>query len=410
MTPRPSTPRPSTPRTAPGRRALLGALGAGSFAAATARAVPAAAAAPHPRPHPDLLPGGAFDAFVAEQAARDTFSGTVLLAHRGRPVLTRSYGAADRERAIPNGPGTVFGLASVTKCFTGVAIAQLAARGRLDWHERLGAYTDRFPPAIAAVTVHQLLTHTSGIGRPPLGGGPPQTWDGVEATVDNTLAVIAATPPRFAPGTRFGYSNDGYWLLGAVVAAVSGQSYYDYVREHVFAPAGMADSDFLTRPAVRARAGVARPYWTQPSGERVDFTAHPACGFVGGPDGGAYSTAPDLLRFTAALRSGTLLDPAYTELITTGKVPVPPGPGTPAGEREYAGYGFHEFLIGELRLHGHPGSGPGAATNLDIDDGSGWVAIVLGNYDTGVKAVARRARELIGAHGAAHGGRGRPRE
>ncbi|MEU5159199.1 serine hydrolase domain-containing protein [Streptomyces sp. NPDC020875] len=409
MTPR--TERTEQPERRLARRSVLGALGAGALAAGAALTTGAApakaglpAAAPtatartrRDAPHPDLLPGGALDAFVADLAARDVFSGTVLVARDGRTALSRSYGTANRETGLRNGPRTVFGLASVTKCLTGLAIARLASRGLVGFHERLGTYTDRFPAAIADTTLHQLLTHTSGIGRPPVGGGPPQTWNGVEETVENTLRIIGSTPPRFAPGTRFGYSNDGYWLLGAVVAAVSGRSYYDYVREEIFTPAGMTASGFLTRPDVRSRTDVARPYWSRPSGgERVDFTTTPAFGFIGGPDSGAYSTAPDLLRLAEAVRAGTLLHPAYTELITTGKVPVPPrGADTPAGEREYAGYGFHEFVTAGLRLYGHPGGGPGTATNIDIDDESGWTVIALGNYDTGTAAVARRAREIV---------------
>ncbi|WP_052847598.1 serine hydrolase domain-containing protein [Streptomyces avicenniae] len=377
------------------RRAVLRTVGAASAAAGLAWAAPSVASAASRRVPGELRPGGAFDRFVAEQAAADAFSGTVLLAHRGRPVLSRAYGMAEKGAGLPNRPGTVFSLASVTKCFTGLAVAQLAARGALAFRDRLGTYVGGLPDAIAAVTIHHLLTHTSGVGRPALGGGRPPTWDGVEETVRGTLDIIRATPPQFTPGTRFGYSNDGYWLLGALVTQVSGQSYYDYVRRHVFAPAGMTHTDFLTKPQVLGRTDVARPYWTQPSGERIDFTTTPLLGHIGGPDAGAYSTAPDLLRFAGALHDGTLLDPAYVGLITSAKVPVPPRPGTPSGEREFAAYGFHEFLSGGRSLHGHPGSGPGTATCLDVHADTDWVAIVLGNYDTGVRDIVAEARATI---------------
>ncbi|GLW12681.1 serine hydrolase [Microtetraspora sp. NBRC 13810] len=377
------------------RRTALGTLGAASLATGFTWASPGFADSSRRRgPDKDLLPGGAFDRFVAEQAAQDVFSGTVLLAHRDRPVLTRAYGMADQRQGVPNRPDTLFNLASVTKCFTGLAIAQLVVQGKVAFHEKLGTYLGGFPAEIADVTVQQLLTHTSGVGRPALGGGIWPTWNSVEETVEGTLGIIRSTPLQFAPGTRFGYSNDGYWVLGAIVAQVSGGSYYDYVRRHVFAPAGMTRTDFLTRPQVLADPDVARPYWTQPSGARVDFTTTPMFGFVGGPDGGAYSTAPDLLRFASALRAGRLLDPAYTELVTTAKVPVPPRPGSPATEREFADYGFHDFVVAGQPIYGHPGSGPGVATNLDVHPGSDWVAIVLGNYDSGVKAIVQREREI----------------
>ncbi|WTW99181.1 beta-lactamase family protein [Streptomycetaceae bacterium NBC_01309] len=402
----PTPPTPPSPSTSPkpttasrlGRRAFLGGLGTAALTAGVTWAsmsTGVAGSASARRPPEDLSPGGAFDRFVAELAAQDRFSGTVLLAHRGKPVLTRTYGMADRQRQIPNRPDTVFNLASVTKCLTGLAVGQLAAEGKVTMDAKLGTYVGGFPTDIANATVHQLLTHTSGVGRPALGGGMPPTWNSVDETVDGTLAIIKATPLQFAPGSRFAYSNDGYWVLGAVIAEVSGMSYFDYVRRRIFAPAGMTRSDFHTKPEVLARTDIARPYWTQRNGERVDFTTTPIFGFTGGPDGGAYSTAADLLRFALAVDAGTLLDPAYAELVTTAKQPVPPRPGSPADEREFAGYGFHEFIVRERRVHGHPGSGPGTATNLDVHADDGWVAVVLGNYDTGVTDIVRRERQIL---------------
>lgn len=340
--------------------------------------------------NPELLPGGEFDRFVARQAGQDRFSGTVLLAHRGRPVLTRSYGMAGAD--VPNEPDTVFTLASVTKCFTGLAIGQLVARGLVAFQAPLSDYLDGFP---SGVTVHQLLTHTSGIGRPPVGSGPLPVWDSVEETVEGTMAVIRQAPPRFAPGTRYGYSNDAFWVLGAIVAEVTGQSYFDYVRSNIFAAAGMTRADFYTRPQVLAAPDIARPYWTQPSGGRADFTATPYHWFVGGPDGGAYATAGDLLRFARALRAGRLLHPALVDLVTGGKMPVPPGERPTTVSQWLTGYGFEDYVHGRRRVFGHPGSGPGRATNFDVFPDQDWVSVVLSNYDTPVDPIVNLARQLI---------------
>jgi len=341
----------------------------------------------------DLRPGGAFDRFVAGEAAQDRFSGTVLLAHCDRPTLVRGYGLADRSRSIPNGPETVFGLGSITKCFTGLAVAQLAARGALKFGDELSRYLDGFP---AGVTVHHLLTHTSGLGRPPL-GTMPVPGSTVDEVFDGTLAAIRATPPQFAPGTRYAYSNDGFWILGAVVAKVSGQSYLDYVREHVFTPAGMTTADFLTKPRVLADRNVARPYWTQPGDGRIDFSATPQFEFVRGPDAGAYATAADLLRFDVALRAGKLLDPAFADLVTGGKVPVPPNGKPPMAKQWFTGYGFEHYVVGDRRAYGHPGGGPGIATNFDSHPEAGWVVVVLGNYDTSIDPIITRSRQIVAA-------------
>jgi CubicO group peptidase (beta-lactamase class C family) len=341
----------------------------------------------------EFLPGGAFDRLVAGEAARDRFSGTVLLARHDHPALVRAYGMADRSRSIPNRPETVFALGSITKCFTGLAVAQLAARGVLRFGDELSLFLDGFP---AGVTVHHLLTHTSGLGRPPL-GATPVPGSTVDEVFDGTLAAIRAAPPQFAPGTRYTYSNDGFWILGAVVAKASGQSYFDYVREHVFAPAGMTTADFLTKPRVLADPTVARPYWMQPGGGRVDFTTTPHFEFVRGPDAGAYATAADLLRFDVALRAGTLLDPAFADLITGGKVPVPPTGKPPMAKQRFTGYGFEHYIVGDRRAYGHPGGGPGIAANFDSHPEAGWVAVILGNYDTSIDPLVARSREIVAA-------------
>ncbi|MCC8250403.1 serine hydrolase domain-containing protein [Saccharothrix luteola] len=379
------------------RSVLLGALAGGALVAAprSADATPGSADTAAPK---DLRPGGAFDRFVAERAARDEFSGTVLLAHRGRPVLLRSHGLANRERRLPNGPDTVFCLASITKTFIAVAIAQLVQQGRMTFHDTLGAHLDGFPAEIAdTVTVHHLLTHTSGIGRPALGVGPPQglEWTSLDEVQDGTMAIIRRTPRQFAPGTRHTYSNDGFFVLGAIVARVSGQSVFDYVRRHVFRPAGMSRADFHGRPRVQTDDTIARPYWTLPSGARGDFITTPHAPFSYGPAGGAYATASDLLAFARALTADELLGPAFTGLVTGGKVALPPA--DPPGQAEFYGYGFRHTVTNGRRVIGHSGSGPGAATRLDVHPDLGWVVIVVSNYDTSVNPIVGLARQLVTA-------------
>lgn len=252
--------------------------------------------------------------YIRDQAAQDRFAGTVLAVRHGRTTLERSYGEADRARSIPNRPDTLFDLASITKMFTAVAIAQLAYEGKVSFNEKLGTYLDGFPSEIASqVTVHQLLTHTSGLGRPPTGSAPPpgsEHWDSVEELWNGNASYIRGLPLRFTPGTRYEYSNDGYFVLGEIVAAASGESYYDYVREHIFAKAGMRRSDFYTKPQVRSREDIARPYVTARDGERVDATSLEFYPYVGIPARGAYSSVHELYRYFRALRNGRLLDPA----------------------------------------------------------------------------------------------------
>jgi CubicO group peptidase (beta-lactamase class C family) len=370
------------------RRSALSLFGAAAGLLATRSSVATAgAAAPA-----DLRPGGRFDRFVAQRAAADQFSGTVLLARHGRPVLTRSYGMADRDANVPVRPETRIDLASITKSLTAVAVAQLVQSGVVAFHAPLGTYLDGYPADAATATVHQLLTHTAGVGRPALTHQRPSdedTWDTVDEVWQGMSAYLRTLPPRFTPGSRFDYSNDGYFVLGEIVAAVSGLSYYDYVRTHVFAPAGMSTSDFPTRPQIRADAGIARAYATQPDGGRADATTMPYFPFVGGPFTGAFCSAGDLLRFATALHGGRLLNHAYTAVATSGKQATGPEPP------QFYGYGQVETIIGDRRVVGHSGSGAGRANNLDVFPGSGWVAVVLSNYDTTVRPIVDLARELI---------------
>ncbi|GLW12680.1 serine hydrolase [Microtetraspora sp. NBRC 13810] len=370
---------------------MLGLRGAAPASAPGARSVPA-----------DLGPGGAYDRFIASQAAKDEFSGTVLLTHQGRTVLSRSFGMADRRRSIRNGPDTRFALASATKLFTAVAIHQQAQRGAIAYHDKLGAYLDGFPPETADVTVHQLLTHTSGLGNyretQEFKDGA-RAWADAAEVNDGIMAIIRRTPPAFTPGTRVQYSNSGYELLGAIVARTSGLSYYDHVREHVFGPAGMTDTDWYTRPQWNDDRRFAHPYATQPSGERADVIADKT--FIGTAAGDAFSTGPDLDRFARALMGGELLDPAHTRIVLSAKQGLPrwaDSPDAPAPGAAFQGYGPLALLFGEQWMFLHNGGSAGEGAYVEMYPGTGWVSVVLGNYDVrSVVPVAVMARRLITA-------------
>ena len=386
------------------RRSLLGLLGAAPLAAVA----PAASAVASTRsdgsgvgqdqcgrPPASLLPGGAYDQHLTVMAADGQFSGTALLAYAGRPVLARSFGWADRQRGIPNETGTLFNLGSVTKIFTGVAVAQLAAQGKVDFQAPLGSYLDGFSAPVAAVTVHELLTHTGGMGdytQTQAFASEWQTWNTAAEVFDGTMAIIVQQGLEFTPGTRYQYSNTGFYVLGAIVARVSGQSYYDYVRQRVFAAAGMARSDFYTLPQARASRDIAHPYITQ-ADQQVDVTSQQ--GFTGGPDHGAYSTGPELLAFARALNSGGLLTPAFAELALGGKFPVAQATGEPAAQSISIGYGVENLIVNDQRVFGHPGGALGVNADLNVYPGLGWVAAVLGNVNFDVAALLQVQNQLI---------------
>jgi len=384
------------------RRSVLGALGASGALLATG-AVAGAAAGPAVSPaSADLR---AFDRFVKEQAAMDAFAGSLLLVHRGRPVLARSYGRAND--AAPNGPDTLFAMASVTKLFTAVAIAQLAQAGKIAYTSTLGSVLGGFPAEIAGtVQVHHLLTHTSGLGDTFTMPGYLEealTWTDVDQVMNGTTDYIRRTALEFAPGAGSRYSNAAYHLLGAIVAQVSGKSYYDYVREHVFRPAGMATTDFYTRPQWHTDPRIAHPYAKQPSGERADTIDRRL--YVGTPAGDAFTTCADMARFAAALQGSKLLDRAFTGITLSGKVPPPPQPGPPPGgtpgapHAAFQCYGPVSLLVGGQWVTGHGGGAPGTSTDFQMYPDTGWVTVILSNYDYdgGPPPVVKKARDTITA-------------
>ena len=396
------TPRMSR-RTALG----LGLLGASALTIggalvmpkATRASTPAGSSAPLGPVPPSLRPGGEFDQFVRQLAAQDQFSGTVLLAYRGRPILSRAYGMADKALSVPNTLTTRFALASVTKAMTAAAVLQLAQQGALDLSATLGTYLSGFPAETAnAVTIHQMLTMTSGLGNYYIGTDWQQqagTWTTPSQVLDGTLAFIQAQQLLFTPGTQYSYSNSGFVVLGAIVQEVSGLPYWDYMRQHVFSPARMTRTDFYTRPqvlALNASHEVAHPYAAQKNGGRVDVFDTAGKLFIGLPDGagGPYTTAPDMLSFASALQDGTLLDQARARQMLDGKFPVTPSMTTnPSVPPDVArtwqswmiGYGLEDTIINDQHVLGHSGAGPGISTGLDIYPDLDWVAVVLENYD-----------------------------
>ncbi|WP_320775954.1 serine hydrolase domain-containing protein [Streptomyces sp. CRN 30] len=395
--------------TRPSRRTMIGLLGTASACGLVpGLAVPAAAGDGSGPVPPGLAPGGELDQYVADAAAQDEFSGSLLLTHRGRTVLARSYGMADRGRAVPNGPDTLFALASVTKLFTAVAVAQLAQLGKIAYGATLGSYLDGFPASVADhVSVHHLLTHTSGLGdfhALPGYEAAAAGWTTPEQTMRGITDLVRRSEPRSAPGTEWLYSNSGYHLLGAVVEEVTGVSYYDYVRRHVFAAAGMTRTRFLTRPEWEAGRNIAHPYHRDAQGRWTDAVAQ-ARYVVGDAAGDAFTTCADLDRFGRHLWRHRLLEPGTTALLLSGKIPLVqaatvPGDGTGVPARpDYQCYGpIGSLVAGRWSFQHGGGSTLGVSTAIEMYPESDWNAVILSNYEgTVVQSISNLIRKLITA-------------
>jgi CubicO group peptidase (beta-lactamase class C family) len=305
---------------------------------------------------------------LQEDAASDRFAGTVLVAKNGKPIWEETYGLADREHKVPNTAKTRFRIGSMNKMFTAVATLQLAQAGKLSFTDPVGKYLTDYPNKDIAtkVTIHQLLTHTGGTGD--IFGPEFDAHRSQLRTLQDYVQLYGNRGPEFEPGSRWEYSNYGFILLGAIIEKVAGQSYYDYVREHIYVPAGMtATGSDAEGQAVSDRSV---GYTKMDGSEWKPNTG--TLPYRGTSAGGGYSTVEDLLKFANALQQHKLLNAQYTELLTTGKVDA-------RGSR-YA-YGFEDLTINGVRCFGHGGGAPGMNGDLKVCPGPGYVVAVLSNMD-----------------------------
>jgi CubicO group peptidase (beta-lactamase class C family) len=322
--------------------------------------------------------------YLDQAAADGHFSGAALVAKDGKRVFTAVYGMADREKKIPNQLNTQFRIGSMNKMFTATAVLQLVQAGKINLNDPFGKYLPDYPNKDVAskVTIHQLLTHTGGTGD---FFGPEFDKHRLELrTLQDYVKLYGERGLAFEPGSRWEYSNYGFLLLGLVVEKASGQDYYEYVREHIFKPAGMNSTDSLPEDQAVANRSVG---YTKAEGATELRPNVDTLPYRGTSAGGGYSTVEDFLAFANALANHKLLDAKHYDLLTTGKVETPRG-------SKYA-YGFGDEISADgVRCFGHGGGAPGMNGDLKICPQSGYVIAVLANLDP---QAADHAAEFIAA-------------
>jgi D-alanyl-D-alanine carboxypeptidase len=183
-------------------------------------------------------------AFVVTRSVVFDFTSAVLIAQHGEIIFEQSYGWANRSYDVPNQVDTKFNLGSMNKMFTAVAIMQLVQQGKLAADDKIIQHIPDYPNQQVAnkVTIHHLLTHTSGLGDFFTHEFFETSRDQIR-TLTDYLALFVDRPLQFEPGARLSYSNVGYIVLGLIIEQVTGQSYFDYVRENIFEPCGMPNTD-----------------------------------------------------------------------------------------------------------------------------------------------------------------------
>ena len=234
------------------------------------------------------------------------FSGTVLVAKGDQIVLNKGYGLAIRSQGVPNAADTIFCLGSITKQFTATAILTLEMQEKLKTEDPLSKYFEDVPPDKAGITLHHLLTHSSGL-VPDVGG------DYQQAGRDETVRKILALPLESKPGERFAYSNVNYTLLAAVIEKVSGQSYEDYLCEHLFKPAGMEWTGYRRPKWEESKVA----HWYSMGRDNANSLARPFpfWNLIG--NGGILSTSGDMFKWHQALLGETILSQAAKKKMFT---------------------------------------------------------------------------------------------
>lgn len=307
-----------------------------------------------------------------ELVGADQFSGTVLIAKNGKSIFQKAYGVSSKEYNVPNRVDTKFNLGSINKLFTQVAIGQLVEQGKLSFDDKLSKHISDFPNREAAdrITIRQLLSMTSGIGD-IFGEKFDLLAKDKLRTLKDFIPLFANEPLAFEPGTKQQYSNGGYVLLGAIIEKVSGMSYYDYVREHIFKVAGMDNTDSYEADMIVPN--LASGYTKEGSAvgpRRNNIYSRPA---RGSSAGGGYSTADDLLKFTIAVENNKIRIPDFRNA-------GPNASGKPAGK------------IGV----GMAGGAPGTNALMEYNPATGYTVIVMSNYDPpSAEGIGKQIRQLI---------------
>ena len=236
---------------------------------------------------------------------QQSFNGTALVSHQGDILLERGYGYRNLQTKSPADSNTIFQIGSLTKQFTAAIILQLQEQHRLSVYDSLSAFLPDFPGG-GAITIENLLTHTSGLYNYTRDINFMRTRASSPIGLQDLIALFKNHPPDFKPGSAYSYCNSGYILLGYIIERVTGKSYFQVVRERIFQPLGMNHSgfDFGSLHSSDRATGYTRisPQNTAPASV-VDSTVSYSAGAM-------YTTAGDLYRWDRALYTGKILQSA----------------------------------------------------------------------------------------------------
>lgn len=338
------------------------------------------------------------DHYIANEVRLQSFSGTVLLAQNGKVLLDKSYGWADEEQQLTNKPTTRFGIGSITKQFTAMAILLLQEGGKLHVQDPVCLYISDCPTTWRSISIQNLLTHTAGI--PDYGRSLSQEPRPASETL---LHYIERQPLDFAPGSEFIYSNSGYAVLGFVIETVAGQSYEDFLRGQIFNPLHLADTGYLESSPPSTPVPMLATGYSQTWVKAVPSAAAPL--FAAGS---LYSTPADLYRWDSALFSGTfgskdsvtqMLTPHVTYCGTAGAFCNASDCASEAANCYSYGYGWfvqrQAFGTKLVPLYWHNGLVPGYAAWNSYYPDQKLTLIILSNLASAVDTEPQMSGAIV---------------
>lgn len=320
------------------------------------------------------------DALVKDYVQNKLFSGTVLVAQDGKPIFRKGFGAASREWAIPNTANTKFRIGSVTKEFTAAAVLRLVDEQKLSLDDPIEKYLQNIPASWGKATIRELLQHTSGIPSYTRHDDFDDKLIRIKHTPQQIIDLMKDKPLDFEPGTKFRYSNTGYFLLGRVIEAVSGLSYPDYLEQKLLKPLNLTNTGY--DDGRRILANFAQDYTDHGDHVRrsspVDMSNMYAAGAM-------YATVDDLLAWQQMLLNGKVLSSASTAAMFTD-----------AGHHYGLGWFVRERFSRKVYEHG--GALKGFHSMLAYYPEDRLTVIVLSNYGEGLvdKIADELARLALG--------------
>lgn len=310
------------------------------------------------------------DAYIRSEATTHFFRGAVLVGIDGKTAFEKAYGLGNEEWGSDNTIHTKFRIASLSKQFTAACILLLQERGRLSVRDPISRYLSGLPSAWQAVTIHELLTHTSGV--PNSSSSDNARIDRTGATPQQLIALVADQPLEFTPGTKWSYSNTGYIVLGMLVEKISGQSYADFLRTNIFEPLRMSDSGYdRARDILKERASGYKIVDSHIANADLFDMSVPFSA------GGIYSTVEDLYRWNEALaENGKLLSVDSLKQMFTEYPEA-------THEGQHYGYGvvISRLKFGRLMYY-HGGGVEGFSSSIQRYPGDRVCIVVLSNFDS----------------------------